>query len=89
MNSLDDYLSLLGHMFVEAKVGDAVCLKTTQAYERSLYFETASKEKGARAFGRSRSEMTPEEATGVRGLYYVAPLRTERKVRDSISDPHR
>ena len=62
LNSLDDYLSLLNHMFVAAKEGDAVCLKTTLAYTRTLYFDNVSKEKAARVFGRSRSELTPEEA---------------------------
>jgi hypothetical protein len=62
LNSLDDYLSLLNQMFVEAKQGDAVCLKTTLAYTRTLYFENVSKERAAKAFGRPRSMLTPEQA---------------------------
>jgi hypothetical protein len=62
-DSLDDYLSLLDRIFADAKAGDAVCLKTTLAYTRTLYFENVSKEKAAKVFGRSRSELTSEEAT--------------------------
>ncbi len=62
MNSLDDYLALLDRMFVDAKAGDAVCLKTTLAYQRTLDFDNVTKEKAARVFGRSRSEVTPEAA---------------------------
>jgi uncharacterized protein len=61
MNSLDDYLALLDRMFVDAKAGDAVCLKTTIAYSRTLDFENVSKERATRVFGRPRSELPPEE----------------------------
>jgi hypothetical protein len=63
LNSLDDYLSLLDRMFADAKGGDAVCLKTTLAYVRSLNFENVPKEMAVRVFGRSRAEITSEEAT--------------------------
>jgi predicted TIM-barrel fold metal-dependent hydrolase len=61
LNSLDDYLALLEAMFIEAKKGDAVCLKTTQAYERSLNFDNVSKERAEKAFGRPRSELSLEQ----------------------------
>src|ERR1035437_6700947 len=60
--SLDDYLELLDQMFVEAKKGDCICLKTTAAYARTLYFENVPKKRAARVFGRPRSALTPEEA---------------------------
>jgi hypothetical protein len=62
LNSFDDYLELLSEMFVEAVKGDCVCLKSTAAYIRALYFENVSKDRAARAFGRKRSEMAPDEA---------------------------
>ncbi|MGD0128134.1 MAG: amidohydrolase family protein [Terriglobia bacterium] len=61
LNSLDDYLALLDVIFVTAKQGDAVCLKTTQAYVRTLRFENVPKEQAAKAFGNPRSELTPEQ----------------------------
>jgi uncharacterized protein len=63
MNSLGDYLALLDYMFAEAKKKDAICLKTTLAYMRSLYFAKVAKEKVEPIFGRSRSELTQEEVT--------------------------
>ncbi|MDQ2901272.1 MAG: amidohydrolase [Acidobacteriota bacterium] len=62
MSSLDDYLALIDRMFVEAKAGDAVCLKTTLGYQRTLQFDNVAKETAARVFGRSRAEITPEDA---------------------------
>lgn len=62
LNSFDDYLSLLDRVFTDAKAGDAVCLKTTLAYTRTLYFENVAKERAAKVFGRPRSAVTSEEA---------------------------
>lgn len=62
LESLDDYLKLLDRMFVDAKAGDCVCLKTTLAYTRPLYFENVSRERAERAFGHSRAELTPADA---------------------------
>ena len=61
VNSLDDYLNLLDHMFVEAKAGDCICLKTTIAYVRSLRFEDVPRRVAERVFGRPRSELTTNE----------------------------
>ncbi len=61
VKSLDDYLALLDHMFMEAKAKGAVCLKTTLAYERTLQFDNVPKEKASRIFGRPRSELTSQE----------------------------
>src|SRR6185503_16526261 len=61
LESLDDYLVVLDRLFQKAKAAGAVCLKTTLAYERTLDFEKATKESAAKAFGRSRDALTPEE----------------------------
>lgn len=61
VNSLDDYLAVLDALFVTAKKGDAICLKTTLAYERTLWFDNVPKERAAKAFGHPRSELTPEQ----------------------------
>src|SRR5581483_11320157 len=60
VNSLDDYLALIDAMFVAAKDGDAVCLKTTQAYVRTLSFDNVPKERASKVFGRPRSELSTE-----------------------------
>jgi predicted TIM-barrel fold metal-dependent hydrolase len=48
-------------MFAEDKAGDCICLKCTLAYNRTLHFENVPKERAAVAFGRPRSELTPEQ----------------------------
>jgi hypothetical protein len=59
--TLDDYLAVLDRLFLEAKSEGAVCLKTTKAYERTLRFEDVPKGRAARAYGRPRGELTPQE----------------------------
>ena len=59
--SLDDYLQILDSLFAEAKTKGAVCIKMTNAYQRPLRFENVPKERAARAFGRPRAELTPQE----------------------------
>jgi hypothetical protein len=61
LNSLDEYLNVLEALFSTAKKSGAVCLKTTQAYERALRFEPVPKERAAPVFGHPRSELTPEQ----------------------------
>ena len=61
VNSLDDYLAVLDALFAAAKKGNAVCLKTTQAYERTLRFENVPKARAAQAFGHPRPNLTAEQ----------------------------
>ena len=39
IDTLDDYLAVVEKLFVVAVAADAVCLKSTQAYQRSLRYE--------------------------------------------------
>ncbi len=61
LESLDDYLAVLDRLFVEAKAGGAVCLKTTLAYQRTLLFENVPAARAVRHFGKPRSELTAAE----------------------------
>lgn len=61
VRSLEDYLTLLDRLFSEAKERGAVCLKTTLAYERTLFFENVPKDRAARVFGRQQTDLTPQE----------------------------
>ena len=61
MESLDDYLKVVEKAFQEARENGAVCLKSTIAYSRTLRFEKVPQERAAKAFGKRRSAMTPEE----------------------------
>jgi predicted TIM-barrel fold metal-dependent hydrolase len=61
IESLDDYLVVLEHLFKKAKAAGAVCLKTTLAYERTLEFRNVPRETAARVFGRTRDALDPTE----------------------------
>lgn len=61
VKSLDDYLAAIDLVFQKAVASDAVCLKTTLAYQRTLDFQNVSKGRAEKAFGRPRSELKPEE----------------------------
>lgn len=61
VESLDDYLSALNSVFEKAVASDAVCLKTTLAYQRTLDFANISRERAVKSFGRPKAQLTPEE----------------------------
>lgn len=59
--TLDDYLAVVDAIFAQAVASDAVCLKSTLAYERTLDFTNVPRERAAAAFGRPRDELAPQE----------------------------
>ncbi len=61
LDSLDDYLRVLDRLFTEAKAKGCVGLKTTLAYQRTLLFAKVPRERAAMAFGKRRSDLSPEE----------------------------
>ncbi len=61
MKTLDDYLATVEAMFRKAKESGAVCLKTTLAYQRTIRFENAPRERAEKAFGRPPGKVTAEE----------------------------
>jgi predicted TIM-barrel fold metal-dependent hydrolase len=61
IKSLDDYLMTLDAIFQKGVESDAVCLKTTLAYQRTLDFQNVPRERAERVFGRPKAELLPEE----------------------------
>ncbi len=61
VDSLDDYVTLLDRMIADAKQHGLPCLKNTLAYSRTLEFRNVPKERAAKAFGRPRKELKPDE----------------------------
>jgi predicted TIM-barrel fold metal-dependent hydrolase len=61
IESLDDYLKALDHLFRFGKEKGCVCLKTTVAYQRTLQFDHVSHEQAAEVFGKKRSALSPEQ----------------------------
>jgi len=61
VNSLDDYVALLDKIVGEARRSDAICLKSTLAYNRTLDFENVPKARAESIFGRPRKELTEQD----------------------------
>lgn len=62
IDTMDDYLAVVTAIFDKAvAVRTVVGLKSTQAYERTLYFEKLPLERAARAFGKTIEELSDEE----------------------------
>jgi len=61
IKTLDDYLATLEAIFQKAVESDAVCLKTTLAYQRTLDFQNVPRERAVRVFGRPKAELSAEE----------------------------
>lgn len=61
VETLGDYLLVLDALFREAKSRGVVGLKSTRAYQRTLAFENVSRPRAEQAFGRKRSELSPEQ----------------------------
>lgn len=56
-----DFLRVVEEIFVRARAADAICLKSSQAYERSLRYRRVSKAQAMAAYGRPPSEVTAQE----------------------------
>jgi predicted TIM-barrel fold metal-dependent hydrolase len=61
VKTLDDYLAAIDAIFQKAVTSDAVCLKTTLAYQRTLDFANVPRERAEKVFGRPKAELTAEE----------------------------
>jgi predicted TIM-barrel fold metal-dependent hydrolase len=61
IKTLDDYLAAIDAIFQKAIASDAVCLKTTLAYQRTLDFANVPRERAEKAFGRPKAELSAEE----------------------------
>ena len=59
--NLDEYLAAIESIFAKAVESDAMCLKTTLAYQRTLDFQNVPRERAEKVFGRARTELTADE----------------------------
>ena len=59
--SFDDFLAVVDELFVDAVAADAVCLKSTQAYQRTLQYEQVTKEQASAVYGRSLQDTTASQ----------------------------
>jgi hypothetical protein len=61
IKTLDDYLATLDAIFQKGVESDAVCLKTTLAYQRTLDFANVPRERAEKAFGRPKAQLSTAE----------------------------
>jgi hypothetical protein len=61
INTLEDYLAFADFLFQRFLYHDAVCLKNSMAYGRTLYYEDVSFEKAEELFSRDSSSLSQEE----------------------------
>jgi predicted TIM-barrel fold metal-dependent hydrolase len=60
-DTLEEFLAVVDTIFAEAKKSGAVCLKSTQAYQRTLDYKRVSPERAAAVFGKPIDVVAPEE----------------------------
>jgi hypothetical protein len=61
IETFDDYLAILDAVFEKGVAADAMCLKSTLAYQRTLDFQNVPRERAESAFGKKRSELTAHQ----------------------------
>ena len=59
--TFDEFLAAIDALFAEAIAADAICLKSTQAYERTLDYRRATKEQAAAVYRKAAAETSREE----------------------------
>jgi len=61
ISTFDDYLNTLDEIFRQAVAADTACLKSTQAYQRTLDYEKVPQERAAQYFGKKADELAAAE----------------------------
>jgi uncharacterized protein len=79
IETLDDYLAVVERMFADAVAADAVCLKSTQAYQRTLRYENVPKERAEAAFGQTPDAVTAQEQHDFEDFMFWQMVRLSAK----------
>ena len=61
IETFDDYLAVIEAIFADAVQSDAVCLKSTQAYQRSLHYERVPRSRAEEVFSKSPQDASADE----------------------------
>ncbi len=59
--TLEDLLKVIDRIFAEAVAANCVCLKSTQAYQRTLRYEDVSQDRAEQAYLRAPKDVTAEQ----------------------------
>jgi hypothetical protein len=70
IKSLDDYLEFCDHLFRKNIENKVVCLKNSQAYSRTLFYEDIPYKEARVLFDRASSQLTPEEAKKIEDFMF-------------------
>ncbi len=70
INNLDDYLSYCDHLFKRNAAKGAVCIKNSQAYSRTLYYEDVPYKEANELFNRPSSGLSPVEAKRIEDFMF-------------------
>ncbi len=70
INTLDDYLKFCDHLFQKNLEAGAVCLKNSQAYSRTLFYDDVSYEEAKILFDKLSSGLTGTEAKRIEDFMF-------------------
>lgn len=70
INNLDDYLKFCDRLFKKNVENKAVCIKNSQAYSRTLYYEDVPYEEARILFDRPSSSNSPAEAKKIEDFMF-------------------
>jgi predicted TIM-barrel fold metal-dependent hydrolase len=59
--TFDDYLATVDEIFRQAVAADTACLKSTQAYQRTLDYQKVPQERAEAFFGKKAAELAPDQ----------------------------
>lgn len=70
INNLDDYLRFCDYLFIKNTEKNAVCIKNSQAYSRSLYYEDVPYDETRILFDKPSASLTPAEAKKIEDFMF-------------------
>lgn len=70
INNLEDYLGFCDHLFKRNIENKAVCIKNSQAYSRTLYYEDVPYDEAKVLFEKPSSDLTPAEAKKIEDFMF-------------------
>lgn len=59
--SFDEFLMVIETLFADAVAADVICLKSTQAYQRTIAYQRVTREQAAAVYGKTAENTTEEE----------------------------
>ena len=70
ISNLDDYLEYCDHLLKKNLENNVVCLKNSQAYSRTLYYEDVPYEEARALYEKPSSSLTPAEAKKIEDFLF-------------------